>query len=97
MLRLGRWLDGRGEDGSRYWQGGVEAAAALFAEPYLSMDPAHQGLILHAVYHRPSGWDAMPAGSTVPRGESCMWGDYHARELALYLGCLLYTSPSPRD
>jgi hypothetical protein len=93
LLRLGRWLDGRGEDGSRYWQGGVETAAALFAEPYLSMDPAHQGLILHAVYHRPNGWDAMPAGSTVPRGESCMWGDYHARELALYLGRVMDNGP----
>jgi hypothetical protein len=27
----------------------------------------------------------MPAGTSVPRGEASMWGDYHARELALYL------------
>jgi hypothetical protein len=57
---------------------------SLFDEPYLSTDDEHQGLILHAVYHRPNGWDR--AGSDgVPRGEACMWGDYHARELALYL------------
>jgi hypothetical protein len=35
-------------------------------------------LILHSVYHRPNGWDGGP-------GESSMWGDYHAREVALYL------------
>jgi hypothetical protein len=27
----------------------------------------------------------MPGGDGVPRGESSMWGDYHAREAALYL------------
>jgi hypothetical protein len=35
------------------------------------------------VYHRPNGWDYIPPGRTVPCGESTMWGDYHARELAL--------------
>lgn len=80
LLRLGRYL---GEE--RYWLAGLKTAEALFSEPYLSEDAKHQGLILHAVYHRPNGWDTMPAGSSVPRGESCMWGDYHARELALYL------------
>jgi hypothetical protein len=38
---------------------------------------------LHSVYHRPNGWDYCSEGSGVPRGESSMWGDYHARELAL--------------
>jgi hypothetical protein len=45
--------------------------------------PAHQGLILHAIYHRPNGWDHVPPGSKIPRGEACLWGDYHAREAAL--------------
>ncbi|HEY7677523.1 MAG TPA: glycosyl hydrolase, partial [Candidatus Methylomirabilis sp.] len=48
-------------------------------------DPNHPGLVLHSIYHRPNGWDHVPKGSKVPRGESSMWGDYHARELALYL------------
>ena len=52
---------------------------------YLSEDPVHQGLILHSVYHRPNGWDNVPDGASVPCGESSMWGDYHAREAALYL------------
>ncbi len=57
----------------------------LFDEPYLSTDPNHQGLILHSIYHRPNGWDFIPPGRQVPCGESSMWGDYHAREAALYL------------
>ena len=57
----------------------------LFAEPYLSTDPDHQGLLLHSVYHRPNGWDHIPEGRKVPCGESSMWGDYHAREVALYV------------
>ncbi|MEE6258564.1 hypothetical protein [Plantactinospora sonchi] len=87
LLRLGRYLAGAGrtEDGARYWQAGLTVAATLFDEPYLSTDPGHQGLILHSVYHRPNGWDHVPAGQRVPNGESSMWGDYHARELALYL------------
>ena len=31
--------------------------------PYLSRDPRHQGLLLHSIYHRPNGWDHVPAGS----------------------------------
>ena len=53
------------------------------APPYLGEDPDHQGLLLHAVYHRPGGWDFVPAGRRGPCGESCQWGDYHLRELAL--------------
>mgnify|MGYP002626511989 CR=1 FL=1 len=60
-------------------------ARSLFAEPYLSTDAGHQGLLLHAVYHRPNGWDHVPEGQKVPCGESCMWGDYHLRELGLYI------------
>jgi unsaturated chondroitin disaccharide hydrolase len=82
LLRLGLIL---GPDGTRYWQAGLTTAATLFAEPYLSTDPDHQGLLLHSVYHRPNGWDHVAPGQQVPNGESSMWGDYHARELALYL------------
>ncbi|MEV0391821.1 hypothetical protein [Polymorphospora rubra] len=87
LLRLGRYLTGVGREaeGQRYWQAGLTVADTLFGEPYLSTDPDHQGLILHSVYHRPNGWDHVPAGQRVPNGESSMWGDYHARELALYL------------
>ncbi|MEO8077296.1 MAG: glycosyl hydrolase [Acidobacteriota bacterium] len=87
LLRLGRVLDRRGEDGSRYWQAGLRVADTLFdpAGPYLSGDANHQGLLLHSVYHWPNGWDQVPPGSRIPRGESSQWGDYHARELALYV------------
>ncbi len=84
LLRLGRYLDKDGK-GKPYYQAGLRVAQTLFTPPYLSEDPEHHGLLLHAVYHRPNGWDHIPAGKQVPQGESCMWGDYHAMELAVYL------------
>jgi hypothetical protein len=80
LLRLGRVLKN-----DNYWQAGLTVCASVFDEPYLSKDPQHQGLILHSIYHRPNGWDHIPPGQKVPCGEASMWGDYHARELALYL------------
>ncbi|MEX0894945.1 MAG: hypothetical protein WDZ36_04215 [Balneolaceae bacterium] len=87
LLRLGRYLNSRGEadEGERYWQAGLTVAKTLLEEPYLSTDSSHQGLLLHSIYHRPNGWDRVPDGQSVPCGESSMWGDYHIRELALYL------------
>jgi len=82
LLRLGRCLGQRGE---RYWQAGLTVLDTLFDEPYMSTGVRHEGLILHSVYHRPNGWDYLPRGRKVPCGESSMWGDYHAREIALYV------------
>jgi unsaturated chondroitin disaccharide hydrolase len=95
LLRLGRYLasSGRPEEGRRYWQAGLTVCDTIFDEPYLSTDGRHQGLILHSVYHRPNGWDHVPAGRRVPSGESSMWGDYHARELALYVQRLARDEP----
>ena len=87
LLRLGHWLQQRGDEasGSVYWQAGLTVLNTLLREPYVSTDAEHQGLILHSVYHRPNGWDHVPPGRRVPCGESSMWGDYHAREVALYV------------
>ncbi len=88
LWRLGTYLQGRPgnlESGRRYRQAAMTIANTLFDEPYLSTHSQHQGLILHSVYHRPKGWDYVPPGRHVPCGESSMWGDYHARELALLL------------
>jgi unsaturated chondroitin disaccharide hydrolase len=87
LLRLGAFLDRRGENGTRYWQAGLQVAHTLFDQtgPYVSTDASHQGLLLHSVYHWPNGWDHVPSGARVPRGESSQWGDYHAREVALYI------------
>jgi len=87
LLRLGRYLQEKGEksEGGRYFQAGLTVASTLFSEPYLCTDPQAEGLILHSVYHRPNGWDYIPEGRRVPCGEATMWGDYHARELALYI------------
>jgi hypothetical protein len=95
LLRLGQFLNGRGDDGARYWQAGLRVADTLFdaAGPYVSRDPGHQGLLLHSVYHWPNGWDHVPRGARVPRGESSQWGDYHAREVALYLARVAHDQP----
>jgi hypothetical protein len=82
LLRLGRYL---GTSGATYTQAGYTVAKTVLSEPYLSPDPNHEGLVLHSVYHRPNGWDYIPTGAKVPVGESSMWGDYHARELALLI------------
>jgi len=81
LLRLGHILGD--EEGSTYTQAGLTVVNRLLEEPYLSVDPSHQGLLLHSVYHRPNGWDHIPEGQKVPCGESSMWGDYHIREAAL--------------
>jgi len=87
LLRFGRYLSSHEGNGARYTQAGLLILDTLFdpAGPYLSASPAHQGLLLHSIYHRPGGWDHVPAGARTPRGESSMWGDYHAREAALYV------------
>lgn len=86
-IRLGNFLIARGStgEGEKYLGAGLTIARTLFAEPYLSTAPDHQGLILHSVYHRPNGWDHVPEGRNIPCGEATMWGDYHARELALLI------------
>lgn len=93
LLRLGHLLHARGEDGSRYEQAGFLVLDTLLSEPYLSTDPNHQGLLLHAVYHVPNGWDYVPLGARTPRGEATAWGDYHLREVALYVKRLAEDSP----
>lgn len=87
LLRLGNLLTKRGQliDAERYWQAGLTIANTIFDAPYLSTDPKHQGLLLHAVQHRPNGWDHVPPNSKIPCGESTASGDYHTRELALYI------------
>ncbi|MGB6856916.1 MAG: hypothetical protein WBE03_08535 [Terracidiphilus sp.] len=80
LLRLGHAL---GNDGNTYTQAGLTVLRRLLEEPYLSTDPHHEGILLHSVYHRPNGWDAIPVGRKIPCGESSMWGDYHLLEAML--------------
>ena len=85
LLRLGAYLKPKEKELSqRYIQAGLTVTKALLSDQYLSSSD-HEGLILHSVYHRPNGWDNIPKGRKVPCEESSMWGDYHARELMLYL------------
>lgn len=87
LLRLARWLEKRSETAktATYWQAGLTVMRTLLDEPYLATDPEHQGILLHTIYHQPNGWDHVPTGSKIACGESCMWGDYHLLEAALYL------------
>jgi len=95
LLRFGRYLQQNGDHkgGDRYWQTGLTVLNSIFDEPYLSTGSQHQGLLLHSVYHRTNGWDYIPPGSKIPNGESSMWGDYHAREAALYLQRIINKEP----
>lgn len=80
LIRLGKYLNDE-----KYVKAGLVTAKSLFSAPYLSEDKNHEGLILHSIYHRPNDWDYIPPGSAIAKGESSMWGDYHARELALLI------------
>ena len=87
-IRLGRFL-GHSEShkndslAEQYTKTGLHILSSLLEPMYLSEDDSHQGLLLHSIYHRPNGWDHQPPDADIPNGESCMWGDYHLRELAL--------------
>jgi unsaturated chondroitin disaccharide hydrolase len=95
LLRLGHYLqqNGDAEGGKKYYQAGLTVLQTLLQEPYLSTDPNHQGMLLHSVYHWPNGWDHVPEGASIPYGESSMWGDYHIREVALYVQKIVNKEP----
>lgn len=87
LLRLGKYLKLKDpEAGTKYWQAGLTVMDRLLEEPYLSTDAKHQGILLHSIYHQPNAWDYKPDPGRAAYGESSMWGDYHMREAALYLG-----------
>ncbi|OGV50155.1 MAG: glycosyl hydrolase [Lentisphaerae bacterium GWF2_52_8] len=98
LLRLAHYLEQK--DGTksalRYRQAGLAVADTLLGDRYLSLNSEHEGLLLHSVYHRPNNWDYIPPGTEIPCGESSMWGDYHIRELALYLSRELRGEPCLR-
>lgn len=93
LLRLGRVLRTDPLASQHYTQAGLTVLRTLLSEPYLNENSNHQGLLLHAVYHRPRNWDFIPQGSRIPCGESCLWGDYHLREVALYVQRLAKDEP----
>ncbi len=60
LWRLARYLTQSSklpEQALRYRQAALVITRTLLDEPYLSTHPAHQGLILHSLYHYPKGWD----------------------------------------
>lgn len=95
LLRLGNYLNNKGKtkNGEKYTQAGLTVAKYLFDDPYLSNEKDHQGLLLHSIYHQPNGWDYIPKGSKIAKGESCMWGDYHAMEFGLMIWRMIKGEP----
>lgn len=95
LLRLANHLEelGQDEESKKYFQAGLTVVNSLFSKNYLSREPGHQGLILHSIYHYPNDWDYKPDTGKVPYGESSMWGDYHARELGIYLQKIINSEP----
>jgi len=99
LFRLARYL--RAHPGSasstaeaeRFEKSALVTARSLFSDTYASGDPDHHGLLLHSIYHHPNGWDFRPDPTKAPYGESSMWGDYHAMELAVYLQRLIQQKP----
>lgn len=96
-LRLGNYFLAKGDKakGTRYRAAALTITCALLAEPYLSTDPKHQGITLHAIYHRPNNWDYIPKGRKIPCGESAMWGDYHTMELVSLIKREAQNAPYP--
>jgi unsaturated chondroitin disaccharide hydrolase len=82
LIRLGRVMK---DEGQAYLYAGLTIAQALLQEPYLSIDPEHEGILLHSIYHRPNGWDYVAPDARISYGESSMWGDYHMLELGLLI------------
>lgn len=82
--------------GEQYLAAARVTAGTLFQEPYLSTGATHEGILLHAIYHHPNGWDYVHEGETTPYGESCMWGDYHLLELAVMVHREAHGQPPQR-
>jgi len=89
LHKLGNYLEDKANPFNAYEPVDSSAAATvmdtLLNEPYLSTAVSHQGILLHTIYHEPNGWDNKPDKQKAANGEACMWGDYHLREVALYL------------
>ena len=71
----------------------------LLRTEYLSLDPYMRGRMNDAPsYAEPVKIDQVMVGATISQVETSRHPDYKEGEWVLaYSGCLLYTSPSPRD
>ena len=88
LLRLGNYLAAaaRPTRAARYRQAGLTVARTLFAEPYLSTDPAPRGAAAALGLPPAQRLGPRPArAARCPAASRRMWGDYHARELALLI------------
>ena len=65
LMRFGKIM---GKDGKKYTIAGRKIALTLLDEPYLSLDPAHEGLLLHSVIPL-----ATPLGLCSRRSQDSLW------------------------
>ena len=83
-----------GRSGGPLPAGRAHGARTLFAHAVpLSTDPAHQGLLLHSVYHRPNGWDHVPPGRRSRAASPASGATTTLRELALLVQRLARGEP----
>ena len=87
LLRLARVAAARGGDGTTIRAGRTACARDVDRRDRAVSQPRRtpSGTAAPLDLSPPNGWDHVPAGSRIPRGESSMWGDYHLREAALYV------------
>jgi unsaturated chondroitin disaccharide hydrolase len=88
LIRLGKYLND-----DKYIKAGLTTTRTLLSKPYISEETSHQGILLHSIYHEPNGWDNVPEGQKIACHESSMWGDYHMRELAIYIDRMIQGKP----
>jgi hypothetical protein len=88
LIRLGKYLNDE-----KYIQAGLTTTQTLLSNPYISEETTHQGILLHSIYHEPNSWDNVPEGQKIACHESSMWGDYHMRELAIYIDRMIQGKP----
>jgi unsaturated chondroitin disaccharide hydrolase len=65
-------MDDTNRGASTYRRAALQILATLTSDQFLGThDPAYEGILRHAVYHRPNNWGV---------DESVMWGDYFLME-----------------
>ena len=96
LLRLGHFLDARGDDGCvATRRPGLRVArhAVRRERPVPEPGPGASGTAAPFGLSLAERLGPRPAGRAMPRGESSQWGDYHAREVALYVKRLAEGEP----
>ena len=87
LIRLGNFLEAHGESraGRRYSRPASRRRRRCSPSRTCRPSRSTRACCCTRSITVPNGWDHVPEGRKIPCGESSMWGDYHARELALLI------------